>query len=121
MPGFGQAIPDDSKTSANQHRALSIFIANRRRTKMCVLEREGDDILHPFERGFAILFGETLRNDDFNASYILSGTPPILGEQLLVEWRESQTIMISVLVELLWQCCVSRRSRRTYLASSRTR
>jgi hypothetical protein len=52
---------------------------------MCVLE-EKETIFFTLSKRLRFS-GETLRNDDFNASYILSGTPPILGEQLLVEWR----------------------------------
>jgi len=65
-----------------------------------VLEREGDDILEPFDGDRQRVSRKTLTDDNLDPSNVVVGIPVILVEQLLTEVREPKWLELACLCAL---------------------
>lgn len=65
-----------------------------------MLKSKYDDVLDPFDWVRGRIPGETLADENLDASQVVAGTPVILEEQLATERRKFQLLKLTLLRHL---------------------
>ena len=104
MDGLGQAMALLSSSSVYncQIARASRLSGERKRTltKRSVLEREGHHILDPLDRGRQRVAGESLADDDLDATDIIARSPVVLEQEFAAKVGEPQPLELARLCKL---------------------